>query len=225
MNLSTFLREQGIKYQSHLLKQNKLSTTVHFQRNMQLYKSIPKQYLPPSGLDVPTNDNESLLVEFTRAYEEIFFQHLDKVIIHNTISLELEESHLRNITTIVKKHLSHAGVPAELTTELLRVLFSKNKLSYHSIEPALQRILPNTTAADFSDLGLPPPPPPSSPPPTPPQTQNPSITHSTSKLKRKRCQGQKAVKKAKTIEAVHSPAANNSDPSFLSQRPHNKHWT
>ena len=224
MNLTAFLREQGKKYQSHLIKQNKLSTALHFQRNIQLYKSIPKQYLPPSGLDMPTNDNESLVVEFTRAYEEIFFQHLDKVIIHNTISLELEEAHLRNITSIVRKHLSHAGVPAELTTELLRVLFSKNKLTYHSIELALQRILPNTTPTVLSDSGLPPQLPPSSPPPTPPQTQNPSITHSSSKRKRKRCQRQKAVKKPKTIEAVHSPAANNTG-SFLSQRPNNKDLT
>ena len=178
MNLTAFLREQGKKYQSHLIKQNKLSTALHFQRNIQLYKSIPKQYLPPSGLDMPTNDNESLVVEFTRAYEEIFFQHLDKVIIHNTISLELEEAHLRNITS-----------PTVL-----------------------------------SDSGLPPQLPPSSPPPTPPQTQNPSITHSSSKRKRKRCQRQKAVKKPKTIEAVHSPAANNTG-SFLSQRPNNKDLT
>ena len=223
--MTAFLKEQCTQYQSHLLKQKKLNGTLHFQRNIKYYKSIPKQYLPPSSLEMPTNDNASLVAEFTQAYEDIFFLHLDKVITHNTISLELEESHLRNINTHVKKHLSRAGWPAKVMTELLTELFSESNIPHHIIEEALQRIMPATTTTGLPDLTPPPP-----PPPLPSTSTQPSTAHSISRRKRKHSQKQKAAKKAKhdtkSSEAVHSPTPTANDTcSFLSQRSRNKNST
>lgn len=67
---------------------------VQYQHNIQAYRSISKHYFPLKALETLI-DEPTLAKEFQEQYEQIFFRHLDKTMLHNTITLELETARLQ----------------------------------------------------------------------------------------------------------------------------------
>lgn len=80
----------------HLAKIKQLKKTLAFQRDVQVFRQIPKRYRPSAMLETPTESQSALTTEFQHESEKLFFDHLSKVITFNTISLELELAQLRH---------------------------------------------------------------------------------------------------------------------------------
>ena len=80
----------------HLAKIKQLKKTLAFQRDIQVFRQIPKRYRPSARLETPTESQSPLTIEFQHEFEKLFFDHLSKVITFNAISLELELARQRH---------------------------------------------------------------------------------------------------------------------------------
>ena len=102
VSTQNLLQTNSPEYQQHLTTRNRIAKILHHQNNIKMSKTIPKQYRPPSSLTViPTNTE--LQEDFNKQLQDLFFQHLDKVILHNTIALELENARLQELTHHTKR--------------------------------------------------------------------------------------------------------------------------
>ena len=158
-----FLDSQSKKYRTHLTIISRLTTTIRLQRNIQKYKTIPKQYMPPSFPSTPADKESTLRKSFQQKYNDIF-DHLTEVITFNTISLELEESRLKNIISHTQKHLASLSLSTTDISHLHHQFLTDNNIVNHHIHPDLQRTLatlpahtqpnqkPNTSCAEHDRL-------------------------------------------------------------------------
>ncbi len=184
------------QYQEHLKTRNK---TIQGRRhqNLKTYRTIPKRYLPASTPQLIT-ESSNLDKEFRQQYENLFFQHLDKVIINNTITLELEKARLQHIILQTEQQLATLTLPAEDIEQLHQQFLGWNNITDHDPLPELRSKLP---------IDRP------SPKMCPPPVQ-PSPTSSTPK---------KQPKATKKRRAQHHPNAKKQQKPnhFLAQRPPN----
>ena len=193
---------QSTLYQSHLIKEQKIKYALEFQHNIRNYKSIPKQYLPPSFPTTPAG-SPTLKEDFLQAYNRLFFEYLDQIITYNTISLELEISQMKAIISHTESHLSATTLPAERSRDLLQQFLTQNSASHHHRE---QNPHPGSS---------------------PPATTNKIQTNNRQTRKRSRKQNRKSQKRQKrsgtpTQPKNESPASNT---HFLSKRQTcNRHW-
>ena len=127
-SLTTLLGEQTRLYQHHLSIRNKSQKTLQYQNNIRIFKIIPKQFLPQKSLQLipPTT---SLTTCFRKSFEDLFFKHLDKVITSNTITLELAESQLRNITQQSMKLLADSTEPSFIIQEQHQKFIADNNIT------------------------------------------------------------------------------------------------
>ena len=147
----TFIQLQTLQYQRHLTLKNKAINTLEHQNNLKLYKTIPKDYYPKKLLATVTPDS-LLAQEFAQEFQNIFFQHLDKVITENQITLELEEARLRDTILQTEKHLTTIKASREVITQLYDDFIQTNKIQTLAILPELQKmLLPTTTDTTVID--------------------------------------------------------------------------
>ncbi len=140
-----FVQQQTEEYQRHLAIKDTIIRTLEYHNNIKTYKTIPKQHRPPPTPRLVINDPK-LQQEFAQQYEDIFFQHLDKVITHNTITLELENARLQQITTQTEQHLATLTLPDDAIAKLHGDFLTQNKIDNHLTVPQLQkRLSPNST--------------------------------------------------------------------------------
>ena len=131
------------EYQKHQAIVDRLTKSLQNQNNIRTFQTIPKCYRPPATLDIIV-PNPDLSEEFSTRYQRLFFQHLTKVITHNTVSLELEQARLRDIKTRTLQQIQ-AGNTDEENVSLLKKKFltAINSQEEHLTTP----ITPATTAA------------------------------------------------------------------------------
>ena len=98
------LRLMSEEYQSHLTQIKKLENAIEQQQKMMMHKTIPKAYRPQVLTTV--NRNRSIVEDFNKNFEKLFFQHLERVQTSNTISLEIEKGHLTSVLHRVDDYLS-----------------------------------------------------------------------------------------------------------------------
>ena len=110
VTIENFLQHQTEEYQRHYLTKQRIARALEHQKNIRLFRTIPKHYLPAKTPELPVDD-PSLSAEFYRNYETLFFQHLDKTIIHNTITLELEDARLRQAVLNTEQQLAAITEP------------------------------------------------------------------------------------------------------------------
>ena len=171
--MAYFLEEQSKQYQSHL---KKLRTTLNFQHNIRNYKTIPKQYSPSSFLEIPADNQSTLTANFQQEYNKLFFKYLNQVLTYNTISLELEESRLKNFVSHVKESLTRSSLSPTETNLLFENFLADNNIANYQTSPTLQTPDASSTPSPPAANPTPPPPPP------------PSVTPPVCKpMKRKRC--------------------------------------
>ena len=103
-SLEEYIREQTQQYQRHIISRNKAKKVLQYQNNIRTFKTIPKQFLPQKSLQLlqPTTP---IVSDFHEKYQGLFFEHLNNVISSNTITLELDETLLRQIVLHTEKHL------------------------------------------------------------------------------------------------------------------------
>lgn len=183
-SVENFLKEQSKEYQRHLSTRNRLNQALNHQRNIRLFKTIPKQYLP-SSLPCTHIDHPNLTSAFLQKYHNIFFQHLDNIITHNTINFELEEARLSSILLHTEKQLSALRAPKESVALLYHNFLTENSIKNHKPQPDLQKILNSTphfpTTNSTTPVSME-----SQHHPIPPQSQGSSTTQKNPK-KRRRC--------------------------------------
>ena len=84
-------------------------------------KALSKQYHPPSLTTIT-----KLQGDFNLRFQDLFFQHLDRVIMHNTIALELENAKLQELTNQKERqNLLQREVSPSSTTTHTEILSSK----------------------------------------------------------------------------------------------------
>ena len=135
MNATTFLSSQSAEYQHHLSLTNELTTTLNHQWSIQTYKSIPRRYQPtPLKASDP-----SLIEQFNKEYDELFFKYLKKVITNNEIKLELHKCTLTNIIVQTETHISKLPLPAEELQTLYNKFLTENHIENRIPIPELQK--------------------------------------------------------------------------------------
>ena len=98
------LRLLSEEYQSHLLQIQKVESTIEQQQKMMSYHTIPKMYRPRVLTTI--NCNKSIVEDFNKGFEKLFFQHLERVLTSNSITLEIEKGHLERVLSQVDDYLN-----------------------------------------------------------------------------------------------------------------------
>ena len=141
-----FLQAQSREYQGHTLRLRELNIALEHQRLIQNNKFIPKQYLPKQ-LKTFTS---TLAEEFEQKYQTLFFQHLDKVIVSNTIKITLIEATLTNIITQTECYLNTLMISPQEITKLYDQFVSDNEIKHHVPIPELQAKLQQNKHPDIN---------------------------------------------------------------------------
>ena len=97
VNPEEIVRNNSAEYQQHLTTRNRIKKALEHQNKIRIFQTIPKRHLPPTTLEIIPPDT-NLSKELQEEYQQLFFRQLNRVITHNTISLELENARLREIT-------------------------------------------------------------------------------------------------------------------------------
>ena len=139
LQVETFLQQQTMEYQHHLSNKDKVTKMLQYQHNIQTYRSVPKHYFPLNTPETRT-DEPTLTKELQDKYKQLFFRHLDKIIIHNTITLELETARLEAIVAHVEQHLTTLNVPSHILSQQHHQFLSRN-ITNHNTPTQLQKLL------------------------------------------------------------------------------------
>ena len=126
-SFASFLEAQSKEYQGCLKHIQDLTVTLEHQRNIQISQIIPKK-----------TSKSSLTEEFDQKFQELFFQHLSKVITSNTIKLQILEANAITIITQTEKYLSSLPLSLEQLRSIHSKFVSDNSLEHHTLIPALQ---------------------------------------------------------------------------------------
>ena len=141
MSVTTFQSSQSAEYQHHVSQVTTLTTTLTHQQNIQTYKTIPKPYQPRP---LKTSD-PSLAQQFTQEYHDLFFKHLEKVIMNNQIKLELHKSALTSIIVQTEMHISRLSLPAHEMKALYDSFLLENHIENRIPIPELQQHFKTTS--------------------------------------------------------------------------------
>lgn len=117
---------------------NQLEKTLQYQRKIKALRTIPKHYKPKLP-HVAQPHTSKLKSSFDAKYEKLFFEHLDEVIVNNTISLNIHKARRNNVVDVTEAELAKADKPPETIKHLHAKFVATNKLDGHVINPLLQR--------------------------------------------------------------------------------------
>ena len=112
-----FLDQQSREFQKHVETRNELERTLQYHRNIKTHRTIPRKFRPS---DTPKTVRHSITLtdDFTQKYENLFFEHLDKVITNNQITLELTKAAMESILTQTETYLSSIEASPLTVTDL-----------------------------------------------------------------------------------------------------------
>lgn len=157
-------------------------------------KTIPRRYKPPKTLTT-VQHNSTLATDFEQKYETLFFQHLDKVITNDNITLELTNAATLNILAQTETYLASLPITPQPLTELYKTFLHNCHMTDRQPLPVLQRKL--TTNKFTTDI-----PKPSDQRPLPTQA-TPSTSTNNKNRKRKRTDQHPAGKKQNKQQSNH----------------------
>lgn len=136
--------------QNHQKSITELERTLEQQRLIHAEKTIPKAYIPR----LLQTTNNQLTETFLNEYHTLFFQHLNKVIENNTISLELHSAALKSIITHIEQELATSGLESRAVAVIYHKFTTENNLQNRTPIPTLQMIIKPTmsqTSASVTD--------------------------------------------------------------------------
>ena len=135
LNIETYLHKQAHIYQSVLHSTKEIEQTIAYQNKLKQHGTIPK-HLSPRPLT--TFGTTTLTEAFKAQYRDLFFQHLDKVLIHNQTVLELQQTKLTNIITDTERHLSTSNESKDKITQYYHQFLTDNNITNHETLPTLK---------------------------------------------------------------------------------------
>ena len=127
MTAEEMLRGNTVEYKQHLTTKNRLSRALKFQENIRAFQTIPKRYYPSTTPEIICPNTE-LGQSLRQNTESCFFHHLEEVIMHNTISLELEQARLKEIVQRTERQLSTLEAPTEDINKLHQQFYMQNNI-------------------------------------------------------------------------------------------------
>ena len=101
------------------------------------YRTIPRKFRP-STTPVTVLPNPTLTNEFTQKYEQLFLEHVEKIVTSNSISLEITKAAINNILSQTETYLSSVSVPPQILTEIYYKFLAENHMTNHTPLPVLQ---------------------------------------------------------------------------------------
>lgn len=135
--MEVFLVNQTTECQKHRKHVEELERTLQHQRRILTEKSIPKIYTPKQ---LQTSNNQ-LTEKFMQDYGDLFFQHLNKVIESNTISLELHKAALNSVIMQTEQKLVSSQLQTDEKVKRYYEFMSDNNIQEHIPIPALQVLI------------------------------------------------------------------------------------
>ena len=82
-----------------------------------------------------------LMTDFEQKYERLFFEHLDKVITSDNITLELTNAAIQNILAQTETYLASLQAAPQTVTQLYQTFLTNNHITDREPLPMLQRKL------------------------------------------------------------------------------------
>lgn len=79
----------------------------------------------------------------------MFFEHLDKTITNNIISLQLEEAHMKDVVSCTEVSLATAQVPTDVMADIYQKFIDDNEIQDHQLEPAFRAVLKSIQVFKF----------------------------------------------------------------------------
>ena len=134
MNVTTFLQTQSAEYHHHTSHTTESKGILEQQLNMEMYKTIPREY-QPKQLKV---SNTSLANKFAKEYNQLFFKYLEKIITSNQIELQLHTPVLTSIIVQTEVYLSKSQLPSTKITSLYQKFLLDNHIEDRIAIPELQ---------------------------------------------------------------------------------------
>ena len=121
---------------------------------MKTYRTIPRKFKPPS-VPTTTNPDIQLTDDFNRKYEELFFNHLDKILMNDSLTFKLIKLRIDNILAQTETYLSSVQTSPQTLSDLYHQFLTINHITDHTPLPVLQAKLPttNTTTDQKTTLG------------------------------------------------------------------------
>ena len=99
-------------------------------------RTIPRRYKPPKIL-TSVRHNSTLSTDFEQNYEALFFQHLDKVITNDNVTLELTNAATSNILAQTETYLASLHLTPQSLTELYKSFLHSCQLTDRQPLPVL----------------------------------------------------------------------------------------
>ena len=127
MTAEEMFRRNTAEYKQHFTTKNRLSRALKFQEYIRVFQTIPKRYYPSTTPEIICPNTE-LGQKFEEEYRKLFFHHLEEVIMHNTISLELEQARLKEIVQRIERQLSTLKAPTEDINKLRQQFYTQNNI-------------------------------------------------------------------------------------------------
>lgn len=140
----SFLDEQTRELNKCKQQQKEIERNIRYHQNMKTYRTIPRKY-KPSGVPTTMNPKTQLTDDFNQKYEELFFNHLDKILMNDSLTLELTKTRIDNILKQTETYLSSLKVSAQTLSTLYHQFLTVNHITDHTPLPILQAKLPTTT--------------------------------------------------------------------------------
>ena len=139
----SFLDDQTKELKKCKQRQKEIEQSIRYYQNMKMYRTIPRKF-KPSNIPTTTNPETPLTDDFNQKYEELFFSHLDKVLVSDNLTLELTKLRIDNILAQTETHLSSLQLSPRTLSDLYNQFLTNNHITDHTPLPVLQAKLPTT---------------------------------------------------------------------------------
>ena len=108
--------------------------------DMKMFHTIPRKFKPQKVMTT-IQPNSTLTTDFEQKYERLFFEHLDKIITSDNITLELTNAAIQNIMAQTETYLASLQAPPQTVTQLYQTFLANNHITDREPLPILQKKL------------------------------------------------------------------------------------
>ena len=141
MQANCFILQQAKYYQKELSSLKKQENLIKQQTTLQVHQNLPKKHTPNLPTILSQTTKHKLNETFNNDYKKLFFQHLSKVVTHNTLTLEITKEKVSNIVHFTEQQLASSDLPQTTLAKLHSLFLAKCHLDNHICLPELSKKL------------------------------------------------------------------------------------
>lgn len=151
--MEDFIKQQSQLYQKYTTLNAEIEKQLKYQQAYKKFHTIPKHHCPQLLYTAPSSPTHGsqLNSNFEDQYKTLFFQHLDRVITHNTIILEINKTRQENIILETKKVLT-TNISNPITIkEIYETFLTQNNITNQGITPHVSHPATTDHTTDSTD--------------------------------------------------------------------------